>query len=252
MASLRPSQLGAPRSRHAHALPGLTIVLPCLNEAENLAETLKAACAAAACCAQRYEIVVVDDGSSDETWEIANDFAEVGSRIRLVMHASNLGYGAALRSGIAAARMPWVLLIDADLQYDIGELATCLPAAAWADLVVGRRIEPQDTTIRRAADAAWRRLLYTLLRLPARDVTCGFRLARLDLLVRLELRASGGLIGAELLVKTRAAGARIAEAPVHHRVRVAGRQTGPGRRLSARTARELIELRRIARYAAGG
>src|SRR5262245_51729601 len=96
--SLRPRQLASPRSRHADALPGLTIVLPWFNEAENLAETLRTACAAGARCAHQYEVVVVDDGSGDETWEIADDFAEASPRIRLVMHARHLGYGAALRS----------------------------------------------------------------------------------------------------------------------------------------------------------
>jgi hypothetical protein len=77
-----------------------------------------------------------------------------------------------------------------------------------------------------------------------RDVDCAFRLARRELLASLDLRASGALVGIELLVKSRAAGARTAEAPVHHRARVAGRQTGSGRRLTTRTLRELVDLRR--------
>jgi hypothetical protein len=77
-----------------------------------------------------------------------------------------------------------------------------------------------------------------------RDVGCAFRLVRRDLVERLDLRASGALVGAELLVKSRAAGARVAEVPVHHRVRRAGLQAGPGRRLAARTLHELADLRR--------
>ena len=85
--------------------------------------------------------------------------------------------------------------------------------------------------------------------LPAHDVDCAFRLARRDLLAQLELTAGGALAGTELLVKSQAAGARIVELPVHHRVRVAGRQSGRGRRLAARTVRELAALRRSASHA---
>jgi glycosyltransferase involved in cell wall biosynthesis len=246
MHSAHPTHVATPGSQRADALPGLTIVLPCLDEAENLAESVRCACAVASRCALEYEVVIVDDGSSDETAELAGEFARADSRVRLIMHARTLGYADALRSGIEAARMPWLLLTDADLQYDIGELADFLPQAAVADLVVGRRMLTQDRLTRRAADTVWTHLLHALLRLPVRDIDCSFRLARRELLAGLQLRAGGPLFGAELLVNSRAAGARIVELPVHHRVRVAGRQTGSGPRLTARTARELMTLRRTA------
>lgn len=225
-------------------LDGLTIVLPCFNEAENLPDAVRYATDAAERCAVAHELVIVDDGSSDETVAVAGALASRDARVRLVVHAENLGYGQALRSGIAAARLPWVLLIDADLQYDFGDLAEFLPLAPSADLVVGWRILPQGQVGWRVGSALWRRFVRAVFDLPVRDVDCAFRLVRRELLQRLDLRASGALVGAELLVKSRAAGARIAEVPVHHRVRVAGRQTGAGPRLAARTLRELADLRR--------
>jgi glycosyltransferase involved in cell wall biosynthesis len=249
MSAPHPTPIVSPWAHRADALSGLTIVLPCLDEAENLAEAVRSAHAVASRCAFEHEIVIVDDGSSDETTELADALADAYPRLRLVVHPHNLGYGEALRSGIAAARMPWVLLTDADLQYDLGELADFLPETAAADVVVGRRIVPQNTVARRAGDAIWARLIHALLRLPVRDVDCAFRLARRDLLARLDLRTSGALAGPELLVKSLAAGARIVELPVHHRMRVAGRRSGTGRRLTARTVRELVALRRSARPA---
>ena len=108
--------------RAAHTLPGLTIVLPCFNEAENVADAIRYATTAAERCATAHEVVVVDDGSSDATAAIAARFAERDRRVRLVVHSGNQGYGDALRSGIAAAQMPWVLLTDADLQFDLDQL----------------------------------------------------------------------------------------------------------------------------------
>jgi glycosyltransferase involved in cell wall biosynthesis len=227
-----------------NALTGLTIVLACLDEAENLPDAVRYATEAAERCAVAHEIVVVDDGSADETVTVAGAIAARDPRVRLVVHAENRGYGEALRSGIAAARMPWVLLTDADLQFDFGDLEDFLPLTESADLVVGWRVLTQGPVGARAEAAMWNRFLRTALDLPVRDVDCAFRLARRELLTELDLRASGALVGAELLVKSRAAGARTAEAPVHHRMRVAGRQTGSGRRLTARTLRELVDLRR--------
>ncbi|MGI9098626.1 MAG: glycosyltransferase family 2 protein [Solirubrobacteraceae bacterium] len=229
----------------ANALRGLTIVLPCFDEAENLPHAVRLATDAAQRCAATHEIVVVDDGSSDDTVEVAARLVALDPRVRLIIHAENRGYGPALRTGIAAARLPWVLLIDADLQFDFGELEDFLPLTPSADLVVGWRILPQGPVRRRAGSALWSRFVRAVVDLPVRDVDCAFRLARRELLQRLDLRAGGALFGAELLVKSRAAGARVAEVAVHHRPRVAGRQVGAGPRLAARTLRELADLRRV-------
>ncbi|MEA2144357.1 MAG: hypothetical protein QOI64_2787, partial [Solirubrobacteraceae bacterium] len=230
-----------------NALSGLTFVLPCLNEAENLPDAVRYALDAAERYAAAQEIVIVDDGSTDDTAAEATELGVHDPRVRLVVHPENRGYGEALRSGIAVARQPWVLLIDADLQFDFGELEDFLPLAPSADLVVGWRILPQGPVGRRAGGALWNRFVRAALHLPERDVDCAFRLVRRELLDRLDLRATGALAGAELLVKSRAAGARVAEVPVHHRTRIAGRQVGAGRRLDARTLRELIRLRRTPR-----
>jgi glycosyltransferase involved in cell wall biosynthesis len=231
----------------ADKLPGLTIVLPCLDEAENLADAVRCATQAGRRCAERHEVVIVDDGSADATTAVAAALAATDPRVRLVLHAEHRGYGEALRSGIAAAAMPWVLLTDADLQYDLDDLVDFLPVAERVDVVVGRRVLPQLPLGRRVADAAWQRFVAAVLHLGVRDADCAFRLVRRDLLARLDLRAGGALVGPELLVKSRAAGARIVELPVRHRVRVAGRGAGAGRRLSPRTGRELRGLRLISR-----
>jgi glycosyltransferase involved in cell wall biosynthesis len=225
-------------------LPGLSIVLPCLDEAENLRDVVRHSTAAAEQFALRHEIVIVDDGSTDDTIAIAGELASQDPRVQLVVHAFNRGYGEALRSGIAAASLPWVLMIDADLQLDVAELGNFLAPAATADFVIGRRILMQGSVVRRLGSAVWRRFVQNALDLPVHDVDCAYRLVRLDLLRSLDLHADGPLAGAELLVKSRAAGARIAEVQVHHRARVAGRNTGVGTRMASGTLRELSKLRR--------
>jgi glycosyltransferase involved in cell wall biosynthesis len=210
---------GLDRRREPLALSGLTIVLPCFNEAEHLPAAVRAATQAAVRCAASHEIVIVDDGSTDDSLAVAGRLATNDARVGVIVHAENRGYGKALRSGITVAQMEWVLLIDADLQYDVSELTSFLSPAQSAELVVGWRILPQGPVGRRMRGALRNRLLRAALDLPVRDLDCGFRLARRDLLDSLDLRADGTLIGAELVIKSRSAGARIAETPVHHRQR---------------------------------
>jgi glycosyltransferase involved in cell wall biosynthesis len=227
----------------APRLPGLSIVLPCFDEAENVADAIRYARAAAAASALDYEVIVVDDGSGDATAEIAAAFAAADERVRLVLHAVNRGYGDALRSGIAAARMPWIFLTDADLQFDLRELEAFVPLAAAADLLVGRRAQRRDPLVRRLNARAWNWLVRTLFAIPVRDVDCAFKLVRASALQGVELRSHGAMISTELVVKLLAGGARVRERDVLHRPRVAGEQSGANPRVVLRAFRELAAMR---------
>jgi glycosyltransferase involved in cell wall biosynthesis len=240
-ADVTPRPPDGPRA--PNALAGVSIVLPCFNEAANVADAVRAATQAAERVAIDHEIIVVDDGSSDETATIAAAIADRDRRVRLFVHGENHGYGDALRTGIAAARMPWVFLTDADLQFDLAELEDFLPFAPGADLLVGWRIMRSDPINRRINAAAWNWLVRRMFHLPVRDVDCAFKLVRREVLQGLTLQSSGAMISTELLVKALASGARLHELGVHHHPRVAGEQSGASPRVVVRAFRELAELR---------
>jgi glycosyltransferase involved in cell wall biosynthesis len=239
-----------PSSEQLHAesrdarLPGLSVVLPCFNEAPNIAQAIHEAQRAAVCNAEEHQIVVVDDGSTDGTARIAADVAESVPNLRVVVHDRNRGYGAALTSGIRAARMPWVLLTDADLQFDLDQLEQFVPLTDDADVVMGWRIARQDPLHRRVNAGAWNRLVRHTFDLRVRDVDCAFKLFRRDVLDGLPLTSSGAMISTELLVRAQHNGARIRELGVEHRPRLAGEQSGANPRVVLRAFRELRELRR--------
>jgi glycosyltransferase involved in cell wall biosynthesis len=219
-------------------------VLPCFNEAANVAQAIHAARLAALQNAREHQIVVVDDGSTDGTGQIAADVAHEVPHVRVVEHDRNRGYGAALTSGLRAATMPWVLLTDADLQFDLGQLSSFVPLTPDADIVIGWRIERRDPRHRRINAAAWNWLVRRTLGVQVRDVDCAFKLVRREAVEHLPLTSTGALISAELLVRAQADGARVRELGVEHRPRVAGEQSGSDPRVVLRALRELRELRR--------
>jgi glycosyltransferase involved in cell wall biosynthesis len=231
-----------PQQGSAPWLDGLSVVLPCFNEAGNISQAIRDAMLAAERVSDRYEIVVVDDGSHDATAEIGARLAQTHASVRLVIHLSNRGYGAAVRTGIAAARMQYVLITDADLQFDLKEIDRLVEVLGEADVVVGRRLRRNDPAGRRGAATAWNALVCSLYGLELRDVDCAFKLFPRELIQRLELRSDGALFSTELLVKTLATGARVGEVGVHHYPRISGRPTGGNPRVVVRAFRELARL----------
>jgi glycosyltransferase involved in cell wall biosynthesis len=223
-------------------LESVSIVLPAHNEEENILEAVRQALDAAEAVSSRQEVVVVDDGSTDRTAAITAELAAHDIRVRLVRHERNRGYGTAVRSGIGAARMDWVLLTDADLQFDLAQLADFVPYTREAPLVVGYRATRKDPLIRRINARGWNALVRVLFHLSVHDVDAAFKLIRRNTLAGLELVATGAAIDAELLAKASARGAWLVELPVRHLPRVAGTASGANLRVIARAFRELFRI----------
>ncbi|MDA0161684.1 glycosyltransferase family 2 protein [Solirubrobacter ginsenosidimutans] len=226
------------------ALSSLSIVLPCFNEAPNVLAAVTEARQAAERFAHQHEIVVVDDGSSDDTLAIAEALAAKDPRVRVVAHDGNRGYGAAVRSGIAASQGDWVLLTDGDLQFDLSELSRFLDLTAGHELVAGYRLGRADPRWRLLAAGAWNGLMRHSFGIGVRDVDCAFKLVRGPSLRALALTCDGAMVSTELLVRGRMAGWRFAEVGVQHRPRLAGEPTGGDIRVILRAFRERQALLR--------
>lgn len=230
-------------------LPGLTVVVPACNEAADIVRVVRGLLAVLPTVACRHEVIVVDDGSSDGTGAA---LAAVPG-IRVLRHPENRGYGAALRTGLAAAREPWSFFTDGDGQFDPGDLPRLAAAAAAADLVVGYRVARADPLARRVCGRVWTWLVGVLLGVRVRDVNCAFKLVRGEVLAALTLESAGALVNAELLGKAIRRGFRVHEVAVSHRPRLHGRASGGRPRVIWRAFRELAALAgRIREPAAAG
>ena len=251
----RPSAVAAPAPGPQHVvgrLRGLSIVLPCHDEAENIERAVGEATAAGELVADAHEVIVVDDGSTDDTRALAQDLAAVDPRVRVLVHETNRGYGAAVRTGLAAARLEWVILTDADLQFDLSELTRFAPVAPSCDIVTGYRVHRADPPHRLLNAAAWNMLVRRTFDLGLRDVDCAFKLMRRDVVQALPLTADGAMVSTELVIRAREAGARIVELGVGHRPRAAGRSSGASPRVVVRAFRELRAVRAELRGATAG
>ena len=223
-------------------LPRLSLFYPMYNEEANIEEAVRRALEILPRYAEEFEVILVNDGSQDRTREIAERLVEKDPRVRAVHHATNQGYGAALRSGLAASRYEWIFYTDGDNQFDLDDLRLLLPLLRDADIVSGYRIARRDPWHRRLNAWTFNRAMRILLGLKLRDVDCAFKIYRRSALEGCELRSGGAMIDAEILARARKRGARIIEVGVHHYPRTAGTQTGAKPAVILRAFRELFSL----------
>lgn len=222
----------------------ISIFFPCYNEQENVTRTFEKALMVLEKLDADFEIIIVDDGSSDETWAIAREIAERDERVRVVRHARNLGYGAALQSGFEAATKELVFYTDGDGQFDFGEMPPLLELTDRYDIVSCYRLDRQDSALRRLNGWCWTKLVCLVFGLKIRDIDCAFKLYKREIFDRIELSSTGALIDAEILARATAKGYRITQKGVHHYPRMAGKQSGASLRVICRAFKELFKLRK--------
>jgi glycosyltransferase involved in cell wall biosynthesis len=235
------STLGPPR------VARLSYFFPAHNEAANLEGLVEEALASLPSLADTFEIIAVDDGSRDATASLAEALAERHPNVvRLVRHPTNLGYGAALRSGFAAARYELVAFTDGDRQFkvaDLGQLVARLAAEDAPDVVVGFRIKRADPLVRTLYARAYRLANRIFFGLRVTDVDCACKLFRRSALEALRVESGGAFFSAELLIKLQSEGVSVAEVGVPHYPRTAGSATGARPQVVLRAVRDFWLLR---------
>lgn len=224
-------------------LASVTALFPAYNDAGTIASLVLVAWRTLPRVTDDYEIVVVNDGSQDYTAEVLADLAALCPPLRVITHPRNQGYGAALRTGFAAAAKEWIFYTDGDAQYDPHELAQLAAAAGpEVDWVNGYKIARSDPLHRLIIGGLYHHFVKLVFNLPLRDTDCDFRLFRRSLLARAPLTSTSGTLALELVKRFQLAGARVAEVPVHHYHRAYGGSQFFNFRRLARTAVQLAQL----------
>ncbi len=227
--------------------PRLTFFFPAYNEEENVERTVELALSEIGPMVDgSLEVLVVDDGSTDRTPALADALAAADERVR-VHHQPNRGYGGALKAGFANARGELVCFSDGDLQFDLAEMTRLLERLADesrpVDAVIGFRIKRRDPFHRLFIAKTYNTIVSLAFGLRVRDIDCAMKLLRRDVFDGLRLDADGPFLSAELLIKLRARGVRMAQVGVNHYPRAAGTNTGASFTKILRTFRDLAVLR---------
>jgi glycosyltransferase involved in cell wall biosynthesis len=226
-------------------MDSLSIVLPAYNEEQNVAAAVAAVSEVAQTLDREYEILVVNDGSKDNTGQIVRDLEPQVPGLRLVEHYPNRGYGGALKAGFAAAKGALIAFVPADNQFVFGEVRELLEKLEQkeADIVCGYRHDRQDPLIRRLNALGWNTVVRLLFGYLSRDIDCGFKLFRREVLDRVHIESDGAMVDTEFLAGAKARGMRIAEAPVTHLPRTAGEPTGANLAVIVKAFRDLLRFR---------
>ena len=233
----------SPVNLNLQADVSISVFFPCYNEQDNVARTVEQTLVVLEKINADFEVIIVDDGSTDATAQIADEISSRNSRVKVVHHPTNLGYGAALQSGFRAATKELVFYTDGDGQFDINEMPPLMPLIKKYDIISCYRLNRQDSFIRRINGWCWTKLVCLLFGMKIRDIDCAFKLYKREIFDNIELSSTGALIDAEILARALRKGYTITQKGVHHYPRKAGRQTGANLRVILRAFKELLKLR---------
>ena len=191
-----------------------------------------------------YEIILVNDGSTDGTKEKTEKLAKENPRIKAINHPKNLGYGEALKSGFYNAKYDTIVYTDGDGQFDFSEVTKFLEKIKDYDLVIGYRIKRQDPFFRILFNKGWKLSLLAFFGLTLKDVDCGFKMIRKSVLEKIpHLESSrGAMINAELAIKAKKYGFKVTQTGVNHYPRLSGKPTGAGIKVIVKSFLDLLRL----------
>jgi glycosyltransferase involved in cell wall biosynthesis len=224
-------------------VPSITAFFPAFNDGGTIPSMVLTALLALRQVTDDYEVVVVNDGSSDYTPQVLEELASRYPELRVVHHPKNGGYGAALRTGFAAATKDWVFYTDGDAQYNPLELTKLVAALEEGiDVVNGYKVVRHDPLGRKIIGHLYHHFVRLAFGFKLRDVDCDFRLIRRAIFERVELESDSGTICLEMVKKFQDAGYVFAEVPVHHYHRQYGVSQFFNWRRLVRTARQLAGL----------
>lgn len=235
--------VSAPEPRERSIIPySISVVLPAYNEEAIIQKTITIVEQSLRNWTDDFEIVVVNDGSKDQTRAIVEHMAQRDTHIRLLNHAANKGYGSALVSGFSAIQKDLVFFMDSDGQFDIGDLASFFPLIEKYDAVFGYRNPRQDPWLRKVNAWGWKQLIHLVLGVRLRDIDCAFKLYHADFFQTLDLETRGAMINTEIMYKFKRDGYTYAEVGVQHLPRREGQATGANPRVILRAIDELLHF----------
>lgn len=227
-------------------LNGLSVFFPAYNEQGHIATTVRKALPILPKIAKKWEILIINDGSKDNTGKIADKLAGKNKNIKAIHHTANRGYGAAFKSGLYGGKYEWIAFTDADGQFDLSEITNFITTQrkTKADLVIGYYKKRQVSKAKIITSKMWEAVVFMLFGLHVRDIDCGFKLISKKVAVAIpDLESErGAFISSEFLIKAKKKGFKIVEIPVSHYPRTKGQGTGRDLKVIINSFKDLFKL----------
>jgi glycosyltransferase involved in cell wall biosynthesis len=164
---------------------------------------------------RKYEIIIVDDGCPQNSGKLAKKIAKRFSNIKVFFHKKNLGYGAALKTGLRKCKNDWIFVIDGDAEYDVEDLFRLLKVSKNYDLVITCRYKKKYSTYRIFVSWVYNAILRLIFNIKFRDISSGSRLVKRKLIKHIKLKSNSTFIGAELVIKSKLAGYKVTQIGIH-------------------------------------
>jgi len=223
-------------------LPSISAFFPCLNEEKNIQPLVEQLATILPKVAKKFEIIIIDDGSTDKTPRIAQQLSSDLPYVRTITHPSNRGYGASLHSGFEAAQYDWIFFTDGDLQFDVSELQKFLPHTQKFSVIIGYRIKRAEGNLRAFNAKMFRLFIDTLFRVHVKDIDCACKLSKKNSLYDVFLDSKGAMISAEMLYRLKKKRLPFKQIPVTHYPRKFGKPTGNNPKVVIRAGVEALRL----------
>lgn len=230
----------------AKPIDNISVFFPTYNEEGNIKSTVIKAVDVLKKNFKKWEIIVVNDGSIDNTQKIVEKLISNEPRIRLITHPKNLGYGASLQTGFYNSKFDWIVFTDSDGQFDFKEISKFIETQknTNADMVVGYYKKRQVSKFKIITSKLWEISVMMMFGLKVRDIDCGFKLISKKVIQKIPRLESerGAFISSELLIKSRKAGFKIVELSVTHFPRLMGKGTGRDLKVIIKSFVDLFRL----------
>ena len=221
-------------------LTSLSVFFPIYNEAENIPLLIERAQEIIPQIAKEYELILINDGSSDGSQLIIEDLARKNKNVRAIHHPKNLGYGEVLKTGIKESQYQWIFFTDADLQFDLGELSRFIPFVDKYKAIIGYRHKRVEGFGRAFNAELFKIYIDLLFRIHVRDIDCAFKLIDAELLKSLKLNSGSAFTSAEILYRLKKKRVKFKEIPVAHYPRLYGKATGANLKVIVKACYEAL------------
>ena len=191
---------------------------------------------------KKYEIIIIDDGCPEKSGHYAKKLSKKIPSVKVIFHKKNLGYGAALKTGMKKCKYDWIFQIDGDAEYDVNDLPRLIKSSHNSDLVITYRYKRKYNTTRIVISVVYNMLLRFLFNTNFKDVSTGSRLIKRSILKKVKLTTNSPFIGAELAIKSRSKGFRVNEIGIHTYPRTFGAGSSVGLKNIILTIRDMLIL----------